>query len=82
MSDDGKIVNIDGSSHNEQIMGDVDPQLALSVLAHDDGVEHFAAIVLRDDGTLTFHSSNGDAAEVNLWIDMFKNGLINGFSDG
>ena len=58
---------------------DIDPKVALANIAGEKDVEHFAAMVLRDDGTITFHSSMADQAQVNLWLDMFKDGIINGF---
>ena len=67
----GDVIKFDGKTTQ-----DLDPKEMLSALAGETDIEHVLVVAYREDGTLSYHSSNANVAEVNMWIDMFKHDVV------
>ena len=58
--------------------GDVDPNEMLARVAKDTNIEQAFILRVNKDGSLSFHCSTSDTAQINLWVDQWKLQLITG----
>ena len=65
-------------SDNQPVFNELDPNETLAAIATDEDVKDFFAIVVRTDGTFTYHSNHPDSNLVLRWIEEFKLKLLRG----
>jgi len=59
----------------------LDAKRMLATISKEDDVEDAVVLVMREDGTLTIHSSEPCGAHINLWLDKAKRFILNHMED-